>query len=176
MQAAIPAGPIASTDVFRIMEANLSYRILNHEISFGKSDHWFAPTVGGAFTYSNNAENIYAFQIDRTEPLYIPLLSRLTGPFRYDFFVGSLKGHSDPNDPWMHVEKINFKPTPNVEFGFERSVIWGGKGHEPITITHAFSGAFQPLSNVSDAQEVRLPGRSRVRGSLRSTSVGACRG
>ena len=92
VQATIPAGPIASTDTFRIEEANLSYRILNHEISFGKSDHWLAPTAGGAFTYSNNAENIYAFQIDRTEPLYIPGLSRLTGPFRYDFFVGSLKG------------------------------------------------------------------------------------
>ena len=94
-QAAIPGGPIGSTDAFRIVEANLSYRILNHEISFGKSDHWFAPTVGGAFTYSNNAENIYAFQIDRTEPLYIPFLSRLTGAFRYDFFVGSLKGHRE---------------------------------------------------------------------------------
>src|ERR1035438_3447561 len=69
VQATIPAGPIASANVFRIVEANLSYRILNHEISFGKSDHWFAPTVGGAFLYSNNAENIYAFQIDRTEPL-----------------------------------------------------------------------------------------------------------
>jgi hypothetical protein len=150
VQATIPAGPIASTDVFRIMEANLSYRVLNHEISFGKSDHWFAPTVGGAFMYSNNAENIYAFQIDRTEPLYIPLLSRLTGTFRYDFFVGSLKGHSDPNDPWLHVEKINFKPTPNVEFGFERSVIWGGKGHEPITI-RTFLRSFFSTTGVSPA-------------------------
>src|ERR1019366_10200902 len=43
VQATIPAGPIATTDVFRIVEANLSYRILNHEISFGKSDHWLAP-------------------------------------------------------------------------------------------------------------------------------------
>jgi hypothetical protein len=148
VQATIPAGPIASTDAFRILEANLSYRILNHEISFGKSDHWLAPTVGGAFMYSNNAENIYAFQIDRTEPLYIPLLSRLTGPFRYDFFVGSLKGHSDPNDPWLHVEKISFKPTPNVEFGFERSVIWGGKGHEPITIK-SFLRSFFSTANVT---------------------------
>jgi len=147
VQATIPAGPIASTNVFRIVEANLSYRVLNHEISFGKSDHWLAPTVGGAFTYSNNAENIYAFQIDRTEPLYIPVLSRLTGPFRYDFFVGSLKGHSDPNDPWMHLEKINFKPTPNVELGFERTVIWGGKGHEPITIK-SFLRSFFSTANV----------------------------
>ncbi len=131
--ATIPAGPVPSTDAYRLVEANLSYRILNHEISIGKSDHWLAPTVGGAFMYSNNAENMYAFQIDRTEPLYIPLISRLAGPFRYDFFVGSLKGHSAPNDPWMHLEKINFKPTANVEFGFERTVIWGGKGHGCVT-------------------------------------------
>jgi hypothetical protein len=159
VQATIPEGPIASANDFRILEANLSYRILNHEISFGKSDHWFAPTVGGAFTYSNNAENIYAFQIDRTEPLYIPLLSRLTGPFRYDFFVGSLKGHTDPNDPWMHVEKINFKPTPNVEFGFERSTIWGGKGHAPITI-HSFLRSFFSFQNVDFAEKTstRDPG------------------
>jgi hypothetical protein len=150
--ATIPAGPIASTDTYRLVEANLSYRILNHEISFGKSDHWLAPTVGGAFMYSNNAENIYAFQIDRTEPLYIPLISRLTGPFRYDFFVGSLKGHSAPNDPWLHLEKINFKPTANVEFGFERTVIWGGEGHEPINIK-SFLRSFFSTTNVSDAQK-----------------------
>jgi len=152
MQATIPTGPIASTNVLRIVEANLSYRILNHEISFGKSDHWLAPTVGGAFMYSNNAENIYAFQIDRAEPLYIPLLSRLVGPFRYDFFVGSLKGHSAPNDPWMHMEKINFKPTPNVEFGFERTVIWGGKGHGPITI-QSFLRSFLSTTAVTPAQK-----------------------
>jgi hypothetical protein len=152
VQTTIPAGPIASANVFRVVEANLSYRILNHEISFGKSDHWFAPTVGGAFMYSNNAENIYAFQIDRTEPLYIPLLSRLTGTFRYDFFVGSLKGHSDPNDPWLHVEKINFKPTPNVEFGFERSVIWGGKGHEGISIK-SFLRSFFSTTAVTPQQK-----------------------
>lgn len=152
VQATIPAGPIASTNVFRIMEANFSYQLLNHEISFGKSDHWFAPTVGGSFLYSDNAENMYAFQIDRTEPLYIPLLSRLTGPFRYDFFVGSLKGHTYPNDPWMHVEKISFKPTPNVEVGFERSVIWGGKGHEPINIK-SFLRSFVSTTNVSPAQK-----------------------
>jgi hypothetical protein len=159
-QAAIPGGPIATTDVLRILEANISYRILNHEISFGKSDHWLAPTVGGAFMYSNNAENIYAFQIDRTEPLYIPFFSRLTGAFRYVFFVGSLKGHANPNDPWMHMEKINFKPTANVEFGFERTVIWGGKGHgcqlvsngpiepcnEPITL-HTFLKSFFSTTN-----------------------------
>ena len=153
VQATIPQGPIASANAFRLVEANLSYRLLNHQISFGKSDHWLAPTKGGSFLYSNNAENIYAFQIDRTEPLYIPLLSYLTGPFRYEFFVGSLKGHSDPNDPWMHTEKINFKPTPNVEFGFSRSTIWGGKGHTPITL-HTFLKSFFSFQNISSEEKV----------------------
>jgi hypothetical protein len=153
VQATLPEGPIARTNSFRLVEANLSYRVLNHQISFGKSDHWFAPSEGGSFLYSNNAENIYAFQIDRTEPLYIPLLSWLTGPFRYDFFVGSLKGHSVPNDPWMHTEKINFKPTPNVEFGFSRSSVWGGKGHAPITV-HTFLKSFFSFQNVPDDEKV----------------------
>jgi len=36
--------------------------------------------------YSNNAENIYSFRINRTEPLFIPLLSVLTGPSAMSFW------------------------------------------------------------------------------------------
>lgn len=151
-QATIPLGPIASTNTFRVQEVNLSYHILNHDISFGKNDHWWAPNQSSSFAFSNNAENIYAFQIDRSEPLRIPLLSRLTGPFRYDFYVGSLKGHTYPNSPWMHAEKISFKPTENLEFGFERTVIWGGKGHAPITI-HSFLKSFFSVQNVTSQEK-----------------------
>lgn len=77
----------------------------------------------------------------------VPLLSRLTGPFRYDFFVGSLQGHTDPNAPWVHMEKISFKPTRNLEMGFERTVMWGGKGHEPVTL-HTFLRSFFSAASV----------------------------
>jgi hypothetical protein len=149
-QDTIPEGPIATANDLRVMEANLSYHLLSHEVSFGKSDHWLGPDKGGSMLWSNNAENIYDFEINRVEPLRIPLLSRLTGPFRYDFFVGSLKGHTYPVDPWVHMEKISFKPTPNLEFGFDRLTIWGGKGHEPITL-HTFLHSFFSLQNVSSA-------------------------
>jgi len=145
IQTTIPQGPIGKIDDGRFIEAYASYRLLNHEISFGKQDDWLGPGLGGGMAYSNNAENIYSFRIDRTEPLYIPLLSYLTGPFRYDFLVGSLKGHTYPNDPWVHVEKISFRPTTNLEFGFERTVIWGGKGHEPINL-HTFLRSFFSLT------------------------------
>jgi hypothetical protein len=152
IQTTIPQGPINTANYFRIQEAYLSYRLLDHEFSIGKSDHWMGPAQGGSFIYSNNAENIYAFQIDRTEPLYVPLLSKITGPFRYQFFVGSLKGHVDPRDPWMHVEKVSFKPTGNLEFGFTRSVIWGGEGHVPITFGSFFHSFFS-FQNVTNAEK-----------------------
>ena len=151
-QDTIPQGPIGAANPFRVLEANLSYHILGHEISFGKNDHWLSPAQGGSMSWSTNAENIYAFEINRVEPLRIPLLSRLTGPFRYDFYVGSLKGHTYPNDPWVHAEKVSFKPTKNLEFGFERTVIWGGKGHVPITI-HSFLKSFFSIQNVSGEEK-----------------------
>ncbi len=151
-QATIPMGPIGSITHPRIVEAYVSTNVFNHEISFGKQDDWTGPGQGGAFAYSNNAENIYSFRINRIEPLHIPGLSYLTGPFRYDFLVGSLKGHTAPNDPWVHVEKISFRPTENLELGFERTVIWGGKGHVPITL-HSFLKSFFSFANVSGAEK-----------------------
>jgi hypothetical protein len=139
--ATIPMGPIASTANARVMEAYVSAHLLNHEISFGKQDNWLGPGMGGGMAYSNNAENIYSFRINRVEPLYIPLLSQLLGHFRYDFMVGPLKGHVTPGNPWVHVEKVSFKPTRDLEFGFERTAIWGGKGHGPITL-HSFWNSF----------------------------------
>jgi hypothetical protein len=147
-QATIPMGPISTFVDGRFIEAYASYRLLNHQISFGKQDDWLGPGMGGGMAYSNNAENIYSFRINRTEPLYVPLLSTLTGPFRYEFLVGSLKGHTYPNDPWVHIEKVSFRPTANLEFGFERTVIWGGKGHEPINL-HTFLRSFFSVTAAS---------------------------
>jgi len=151
-QPTIPLGPIGTKDNMRLMEGYISAHALGHDISFGKNDAWWGPAQGGAYAYSNNAENIYAFRVDRADPLRVPLLSRATGPFRYQFLVGSLKGHTDWNDPWVHAEKVSFKPTPDLEIGFERTVIWGGHGHVPITI-HSFLKSFFSFQNVSAAEK-----------------------
>jgi len=166
VQDTIPLGPIPAANYFRILEVSLSYHLWGQEISFGKNDQWLSPAYGGAMSFSTNAEAPYAFEINRVEPVRVPLLSRITGPFRYEFFVGSLKGHTAPNAPWVHMEKISFKPTRNIEFGFERTVIWGGKGHgcynastgqidpcnEPITL-HTFLKSFFSFQNVPYAEK-----------------------
>lgn len=159
LQSTIPAGPIAKATRGRFLEAYVSTQLLNHVISFGKQDYWQSPAVGGSMSYSNNAENLYSFRINRIEPLDIPGLSRLTGPFRYEFLIGPLKGHAYPIDPWIHAEKISFRPTANLELGFERTVIWGGKGHEPINIK-TFVRSFFSVSapEASGKNSIKDPG------------------
>jgi hypothetical protein len=170
-QTTIPMGPIDTTKDGRLIEAFVSAHLMNHEISFGKQDDWLGPGLGGSMAYSNNAENIYSFRINRSEPLYVPLLSRVTGPFRYEFLIGSLRGHTympnpayvanpepylanviNPGDPWVHLEKVSFRPTENLEFGFERTAIWGGQGHGPITI-HTFLKSFFSTSSPLDGSK-----------------------
>ena len=160
-QATIPAGPIASAADGRFLEAYVSGQVLNHVISFGKQDQWLGPAQGASMAYSNNAQNIYGFEINRVEPLHVPGLSRLSGPFRYEFLVGALRGHNympnaayeaapsdklanviNAGDPWVHVEKLSFRPTRDLEFGFERTVIWGGEGHSPVTFGDFFRTFF----------------------------------
>src|SRR6266851_3415541 len=151
-QATIPVGPITAQNPFRLVEAYASFHLLGHEISGGKSDAWLGPGTGSSMAWSNNAENIYSLRINRVEPLYIPFVSKVSGPLRYDFFVGSLKGHNVPQSPWVHAEMFSFRPTDNFEFGFERTVIWGGEGHVPVTL-HTFFRSFFSVSDTMGNQK-----------------------
>jgi hypothetical protein len=148
-QRTIPTGPIAAANPFRILEATLSFHFLGHEISGGKSDAWQGPLLGGAMSWSNNAQDIYSFRINRIEPLYIPGFSWLFGTVRYDFFYGDLKGHSAPNSPYVHSEQIEIRPTVNSEIGFQRTVIFGGEGHVPVTL-HTFLRSFFSLTDTEN--------------------------
>ncbi len=148
----IPLGPVSSVNNLTVLEGYVSAHIVGHEVSFGKMDNWYGPATGGGMAWSNNAENVWSFRINRVEPLYIPYISRIAGLIRYDFFVGPLKGHNDPVSPWTHAEKISFKPTPNFEFGFQRTVIWGGIGHQPVTFG-TFWHSFYSISDTHGSEK-----------------------
>ncbi len=154
-QATDPVGPLSSVGNFRILEANLSYHLFKHELSIGKTDQWLGPGKGGAFGWSTNADDIYSFQINRIEPFYVPGLRRVVGPIRYTFFVGTLGGHTQPNHPWVHTEKISIHPTKNLEMGFTRTVIWGGLGHEPVTL-HTFLRSFFSANDTTNANKYSI--------------------
>ena len=76
----------------------------------------------------------------------------MIGPLRYDFFYGSLKGHTDPHSPYVHSEMFSFRPTSNFEFGFQRTIIFGGGGHAPVTLGEFLRGFFS-VTDTTAAQK-----------------------
>ena len=149
----LPPEPVPQTNIFRLINANFATSLANHEISVGKADDWWGPTQSGSMAISNNAVPIYALRINRVVPLYIPVVSDVLGPFRYEFLFGSLQGHRYPNAPWVHAQKFSFKPSRNLEFGFSRVVIFAGKDHVPLTFG-SFWHSFTSFSNVSVAEKL----------------------
>ena len=148
----LPPEPVAQTNVFRLLDANLSVALLNHVISVGKAEDNWGQTQSGSMTLSNNAEPLYALRINRAVPLRVPVLSDVLGPLRYEGLLGSLKGHRYPNAPWVHAQKFSFKPSRDLEFGFSRVVVFAGEGHVPLTIG-SFWHSFTSFSNVSLAEK-----------------------
>ncbi len=159
-------------DAFRLLDAYASVELVGQQFSFGKQSYWWGPGSASAMMLSDNAEPFYSFRINRTLPLYIPLLSRLLGPFRYDNFFGKLSGHMYPRQPYFYGQKISFSPTRNLELGFSRDAVIAGDGSTPLTFgnfwksfTSTSSGTYNnPTRNVNGARHANFDFRYRLPG------------
>jgi hypothetical protein len=125
---------------FRLVQGVVALTHDNVQVSFGQESLWLGPTESGPFLLSNNATPITMFRFDNVAPFDVPLLSQFLGPARMDFFVGQLSGqtwdYSAPNllgphvspQPYIHENKVSFKPTANLEFGMGVTAMFGGPG------------------------------------------------
>jgi hypothetical protein len=159
-------------EVFRLLDTYASVELLGQQFSFGKQSYWWGPGLASAMMLSDDAEPFYSFRINRTLPLYIPLVSRLLGPFRYDNFFGKLSGHLYPRQPYFYGQKINFSPTKNLELGFSRDAVIAGEGSTPLTFgnfwksfTSTSSGTYNnSFRNVDGARHASFEFRYRLPG------------
>ncbi len=145
-----PATPINSFNQFRLLDTYVMLNLKGWQTSFGKQTLWLGPGRD-PFLWSNNAEPIYMFRVDQTTPKKLPSFLGFLGPYRVEFWVGKLTGHhivttQDPagppvifsvgrslaKQPMVNGQKINFRPTQNLEFGVGRTGLWGGPDF-PIT-------------------------------------------
>jgi hypothetical protein len=150
-----PAGPVTSANQFRLLDTYAGFTAIGNEISVGKQSLWWGTGEGGAMILSDNAEPMYMLRINRSLPLYIPLLSKLLGPLRYDNFLGKLSETNFPTDPFMYGDKITFQPTENLELGFSRTGMFAGQGHQPLTFG-TFKTSFFSFSDVTGNPNVKF--------------------
>lgn len=125
---------------FAVLNATAGFTLHNVFVSFGRQTAWLGPSESGSLLLSNNAPPITMLRFDSATPFRVPLISRLLGPVRTEFFVGQLDGHHwvfanthlvGPNinpQPFLHSNKVSFRPTPNLEFGMGLDVLFGGPG------------------------------------------------
>jgi Capsule assembly protein Wzi len=136
-------GPASGFTRGRVIEGYGSFAFRNNQISFGKQALWWGPGKGGPMLFSNNAEPLMMLRFDRVSPFELPGIGRLLGPIRVQAFIGRLTGQQFVHvvsqtfgtpgvalgdQPFIHGQKISFKPTPNLEFSVSRTAIFAGTG------------------------------------------------
>ena len=142
-----PAVPFAANNTFRLLDTYVSTKWLGQDISVGKQSLYWGPTTSGSMLFSNNAEPYWMLRENQTEPLYIPGVSKVFGPFRWDNFFGKLSGHDQfPVGPYIYGNKVSFKPFARyswgmgghhpfqgIEISFARTNVFAGQNHVPLT-------------------------------------------
>jgi membrane-associated phospholipid phosphatase len=166
-----PATPTPSIHQLHLLDAYVGLNFNNWQVTFGQQSLSWGPGDGGSLDLSNNAPPIKMFHINRITPLELPRFLHWLGPMRTEFFFGQLTGHEfifnpsglvgqygkslDPQ-PFIHGQLISFKPTPNFEFAFYRTTIFGGPGY-PLTFHRLISSLF--TTGNSPAGSADKPGK-----------------
>jgi membrane-associated phospholipid phosphatase len=171
------ANPIAQANRLQLLDATVSVKLGSAQFSFGKQSAWLGPGNAGPLLFTDNAAPLTMLRIDAVSPYRIPLLSRLLGPLRSEFFIGQLSGQVwqySPtlfgpglrSQPLIHGTKVSFKPTPNLEVGAGFTAQFGGPGN-PVTwrnfartfYSHRTSTADTPGKRLSEFSiSYRIPG------------------
>jgi len=174
---------VSGKNRFDLLEATVSLTVHNVQFSLGKQSQWMGPGESGSLLFSNNAEPVLMFKVDAVTPYRVPLLSKLLGPMRSEYFIGQTAnqrwefnspnligpGHINPQ-PFLDGYKASFKPTENLEIGMGVTAQFGGPGL-PVTLSNFFrtfyshnstgstSGNENPGKRISAADfTYRIPG------------------
>lgn len=134
-----------TTDRLELLDTYVGMTAKDWQFSFGKQSLWEGVDLSTALIISNNIDPMYMFRINRISPLVLPSFLRLLGPVRTEFFLGATEGHHYPRRPFVQGLKISFKPTPNLELGVSRTVLFAGEGR-PLTL-HSFWKAFASVGD-----------------------------
>jgi hypothetical protein len=169
---------VSTVNRFRLLNSSISFAINNMQFSFGEQSDWLGPSGAGPLLMSNNAAPFPVFTADTPSAFNIPFVSRLLGPVRFLYFIGQLSGHKwelcdacpslypgspgvvGPNispQPFIHGEKISFKPTPNLEFGMDVTAMFGGPGL-PVTFHNYFRTYFVHSTTAANNPGKRISG------------------
>jgi hypothetical protein len=150
-----PALGVAPRNKLAILDATAAVALGGFQITAGKQSLWWGPGRSGAMLLSDNAAPIYMLRVSQIRPVQLPSLFTYLGPMKVESFFGHLDGHNFPPSPFFYGQKVSFKPTPDLEFGFSRTVVFAGQGVTPLTFGNFFHSFFSTSSGTAPGFDLR---------------------
>jgi membrane-associated phospholipid phosphatase len=158
-----PATPYPSVNRFQVLDAYVGLNLESWQFSFGRESLWWSPMHSGPLMFSDNAEPVDMFRIDRVSPFKLPWIAGWLGPMRFDWFLGQFAGHEFVHQtdtgtvgqfgqpigrqPFLEGVKLSMKPTPNFEFSVSWTNVFAG-GPGPLT-WHTFLHSYSPGNSLT---------------------------
>jgi membrane-associated phospholipid phosphatase len=145
----VPGAPPLEINRFQFLDSYVAVNFKGLQFSVGQESLWYGPGQSGSLIWSNNAEPIPMVRISRNSPIKLPgILSRL-GPVRSEFFFGRLERDQSPSRAYVHGETLAIKFTPNLEFGYTRTVVFA-ISPQPLTWGTFFSSFVKTSGGTPD--------------------------
>lgn len=116
----------------RILEGYLKLKLWNLSILAGRESVWWGPGYHGAMLFNNNAPPLDQIRIGMAEPILLPWIFRYLGPFRAELLYARLESNRDHPNAMLGSWRIDMTPLPFFEFGFSRTVQFGGDGRPSL--------------------------------------------
>ena len=129
-------------------------------VSFGRESNWWGPGESSAMLMTDNVLPMYMLKFDTAEPITLPWILKYLGPLRYQMFMGKMKGHLYPRQPYLHGEKASLMPTKNLEIGVSRTTVAFGFGR-PWTFNRVVKTYFSVGDQPSQTNPLLDPGDRR---------------
>ena len=99
------------------------------ELEVGTDSQWWGPGYHGSILLSNNPETLAMIKLTNSRPFLLPWVFEHLGLFKFTYFMTRLEENRDVPEPYMWGMRMNFKPSPYVEIGLQRTALLGGEGY-----------------------------------------------
>ncbi len=121
-------GSYGTNDV-QLLAGYVKFSPLNSvEVEVGRDSLSWGQGYTGSFVLTDNAPPLDMIKVSNPVPVILPWYFSYLGPFQYAFFCARLEDNRDFPDTLYAGERLDFKPTPNLEIGASHTVLFGGEG------------------------------------------------
>ncbi|SPD74585.1 conserved hypothetical protein [uncultured Desulfobacterium sp.] len=113
------------------------------ELEVGADSQWWGPGYHGSLLLSNNPEPLTMIKLTNSRPVLLPWVFKNLGLFKFTGFITRLEDERVIPEPLFWGMRVNLKPSPYIEFGLQRTALFGGEGRSESLSTwwDSFTGS-----------------------------------